>query len=46
MLWGHGPKSYNWVLGFGWEYGALVESVSSPSSRKNISLDKLNPDRL
>ena len=46
MLWGHEPKSYNWVLEFGWEYGALAESVNSPSPRRNISLDKLNPDQL
>ena len=21
LMWGHGPKSYNWVLGFGREWG-------------------------
>ena len=46
LLWGHGPKSYNWVLGFGREHGALAESVRSPSPRSNISLDKLNADRV
>ena len=43
-VWGHGPKSYNWVLGFGQEHGALAKSVRSSSPRRNISSDKLNAD--
>ena len=46
LLWGHGPKLYNWILGFDRERGALVESVSSLSSRRNISTNKLNADRV
>ena len=44
IVWGHGPKSYNWVLGFGRECGALAESVRNSNPRRNISSDKLNAD--
>ncbi|KAL0014534.1 hypothetical protein SO802_001603 [Lithocarpus litseifolius] len=39
------PKSCNWVLRFGRKRGALVEIMSSPSLRKNISSNKLNTDQ-
>ena len=39
LLWGHGPKSYNWILGFSRERGALVESMRSSNPRRNISSD-------
>ena len=45
-VWSSGPKSYNWVLGFGWERGALGKSVRSPNPRRNISSDKLNADQV